>query len=129
MITLTSAATLFVPGAINELDAHATLFYLELSFPTSVRLFYKVGNGVNGGSPPQGTFTPSTAVPTVVIDLNLATGVWVSNTGLSGIASGDGFIALQNDFLNAVNDAEAFGTAVSAVLGVSESWTSDVYTP
>jgi hypothetical protein len=37
-ITLTNAAVLNINGAVAESDANATLYYLELSFPSSVRL-------------------------------------------------------------------------------------------
>ena len=120
-ITLTNSAVLNINGAVAESDANATLFYVELNFPSSVRLFY--GYGTTVGS----VFTPGTQVPKIVVTLNLITGVWSSSNGLSGTASGAGFTALQTDVLALVNDAESFATANSVVVGAGVAWTNGVF--
>ena len=120
-ITLTNSAVLNINGAVAESDANATLFYVELNFPSSVRLFY--GYGTTVGS----VFTPGTQVPRIIVTLSLITGVWSSNTGLSGTASGAGFTALQTDVLALANDAESFATANSVVIGSGVVWTTAVY--
>ena len=120
-ITLTNAAVLNINGAVAESDANATLFYLELNFPSSVKLFY--GYGTTVGS----VFTPGTQVPKIVVTLNLITGVWSSSNGLSGTASGAGFTALQTDVLALANDAESFATANSVVIGSGVVWTNGVF--
>jgi hypothetical protein len=120
-ITLTNSAVLNINGAVAESDANATLFYVELNFPSSVRLFY--GYGTTVGS----VFTPGTQVPRIIVTLSLITGVWSSNTGLSGTASGAGFTALQTDVLALVNDAESFATANSVVVGAGVAWTNGVF--
>ena len=120
-ITLTNSAVLSINGAVAESDANATLFYVELNFPSSVRLFY--GYGTTVGS----VFTPGTQVPKIVVTLNLITGVWSSSNGLSGTASGAGFTALQTDVLALANDAESFATANSVVIGSGVVWTTAVY--
>ena len=46
-ITLTALATLGSGGVTVESDANAELYYFELSFPSSVRLFYGFGTTQN----------------------------------------------------------------------------------
>jgi len=120
-ITLTNAAVLSINGAVTESDANASLYYFELSFPNSVRLFY--GFGTTVGS----VFTPGTQLPKVIVTLNLVTGAWTSTNGLSGTVSGAGFTAVQNDFLALVNIAETFAVNNSLVVGTQVPWTSAVY--
>jgi hypothetical protein len=120
-ITLTNAAVLSINGAVAESDANAELYYLELSFPSSVRLFYGFGTAVGS------VFTPGTQLPNVIVTVNLLTGVWASTNGLSGTASGAGFTAVQNDFLALVNIAETFAVNNNIVVGTTVPWTSSVY--
>ena len=47
-ITLTNSAVLSVNGLVAETDPNASLYYMELVFPSSVRLFY--GYGSTSGS-------------------------------------------------------------------------------
>jgi hypothetical protein len=120
-ITLTALATLGIGGVTVESDANAELYYFELSFPSSVRLFY--GFGTTVGS----VFTPGTQLPKVIVNLSLLTGAWTSSNGLSGTVSGAGFTAVQNDFLALVNVAETFAVNNSIVAGTQVPWTSSVY--
>jgi hypothetical protein len=120
-ITLTNSAVLNINGAVAESDANATLFYLELNFPSSVKLFY--GYGTTVGS----VFAQGTHVPKVIVTLSLITGVWTSDNGLSGTASGAGFTALQTDALALANDAESFAIGIGATVGTAVAWTTAVY--
>jgi hypothetical protein len=120
-ITLTNAAILSINGAVAESDANAEFYYLELSFPSSVRLFYGFGTPVGS------TFTPGTQLPKVIVTLNLVTGAWTSTNGLSGTVSGAGFTAVQNDFLALVNIAETFAVNNNIVVGTTVPWTTGVY--
>ena len=82
MINLQNAAVLSVNGAVEESDPQAALYYYEVSFPTQVRLFYGYGAATAT------SFTPGSQVPKVIVNLNLQTGFWQSNTGLTGTVSG-----------------------------------------
>jgi hypothetical protein len=44
-ITLSQAATMSINGSPVESDANASLYYMEFSFSSSVRLFYGFGRG------------------------------------------------------------------------------------
>ena len=53
-ITLATIAALSINGAVQESDANAALTYMEVTFPTTMRLFFTYGN-MSGG-----VFTPGT---------------------------------------------------------------------
>jgi len=129
-ITLTNAAVLNINGAVAESDPNASLYYMEISFIAGTtgiqaRLFY--GYGATSGQ----TFSPgnsgSSLIPKVIVTVNLVTGAWSSNTGLSGTVSGAGFTAVQNDILALANIAETFAVNNNIIDGTQVSWTAGAF--
>jgi hypothetical protein len=121
MINLQNAAILSVNGAVEESDPQAALYYYEVSFPTQVRLFYGYGAATAT------SFTPGSQVPKVIVSLNLQTGFWQSNTGLTGAVSGAGFTTAQSDFLALENMAETFVTNAGVIVGTTTPWTAAAF--
>ena len=120
-ITLSQAASLNINGSVVESDANAALYYMEVNFPSAVRLFYAFGT-TSGQS-----FTAGSQVPQVIIDLNLHTGAWTSNNGLSGTVSGGGFTTAQGDFAALANLAETLAVSTGVVIGTQVAWTTGVF--
>ena len=121
MINLQSPAVLNVNGVVTESDSQAVLYYYEVNFPSQVRLFYGYGAATAT------SFTPGTLVPKVMVTLNLMTGVWQSNNGLSGTVSGVGFTTAQSDFVALANLAETLVVNTGAIVGTQVPWTTAVY--
>ena len=121
MINLQNAAVLTVNGAVAESDSQAALYYYEVNFPLSVRLFYGYGSATAT------SFTGGSQVPRVIVNLNLQTGVWSSSNGLSGTVSGAGFTTAQTDFLVLENTAETFAVNTGIIVGTTTAWTAAAY--
>ena len=117
-ITLTNPTTLSINGLTVESDANAALTYMEVVYPTQVRLFYSYGS--TSGQ----VFTPGSTVGKVIVTVNLVTGAWTSTSGTSGTMSGAGLTALQNAAINLQNAFENFAVNNSIIAGTQVAWTT-----
>jgi hypothetical protein len=119
-ITLATIATLSINGAVQESDANAALMYMEVTFPTTMRLFFTYGN-MSGG-----IFTPGTQLNKVIVTVDLQTSVWSSNTGLSGAFSANAvsWASFLNSLLSIQNAGESVAVSASVIPGTDVPWTS-----
>lgn len=117
-ITLTNQLTLAAGGVTQETDAAGAATYMEVSWPNSVRLFFRTGN-VAGG-----VFTPGASIGTTVqVFIDLSTGSWTSTNGLSGTLGGAALTNLQTTVKGWRNASENFAVNNNVVPGSQVAWT------
>ena len=119
-ITLATIAALSINGAVQESDANAALTYMEVTFPTTMRLFFTYGN-MSGG-----VFTPGTQLAKVIVTVNLQTSLWSSSNGLSGAFSNNAvaWATFLANLLAIQNTVESTIVNASVIPGTDVPWTS-----
>jgi hypothetical protein len=119
-ITLATIAALSINGAVQESDANAALTYMEVTFPTTMRLFFTYGN-MSGG-----VFTPGTQLAKVIVTVNLQTSLWSSSNGLSGAFSNNAvaWATFLANLLAIQNTVESTAVNASVIPGTDVPWTS-----
>ena len=114
-ITLTNAASVSINGAAQESDATGALTYAEFVYPHGLRLFYSYGNTAGQ------VFTPG-ALPKVIVNVDLTTGIWTSSNGLNGTLGSAALTALQNASVGLRNGLESFAVNNSILPGSTVAW-------
>ena len=119
-ITLATIAALSINGAVQESDANAALTYMEVTFPTTMRLFFTYGN-MSGG-----VFTPGTQLAKVIVTVNLQTSLWSSSNGLSGAFSNNAvaWATFLANLLAIQNTVESTIVNAGVIPGTDVPWTS-----
>lgn len=120
-ITLSQLASMSMGGAVTESDANAALAYMEIAYPYIVKLIFAYGNTTAQ------TFAAGATMPKIVVTISLQTGIWSSNTGLSGTLLAAGLIALRTAVLNVRNGLESFAVNNAIVAGAAVAWTAGMF--
>lgn len=113
-IALSQPATLNVGGAPVEMDASAALVYLELTVPSTVRLFFSFGNVDQSNN-----FTAGQEIPRVVVTVDLTTGNWTSTNGLSGTLPGQVLASMQQTVATVQSNSETLVTLTGTIVGTA----------
>lgn len=94
-----------VGGSTVDTANAAASWYMETDFVNNAMFVFKYGTPANNG------FAPSGKTADVRVNVNLVTGAWSSSNGLSGVASGAGFISFLADLKALRNRGETFSAA------------------
>lgn len=116
-ITLTNAATLNLNGSTAESDANAASVEMQVVFPNTV--IVTLNYGTTSGQ----TFASGQRIRSVVLTVNLVTGAWSADNGISGTLGGGALTTFKNTVTGWRNSIETFAVNQSVIIGTQVAWT------